>query len=140
MIEGNHQDVYQSNSQDYGLTKLGKDFALAFRGAGQLKAVADGELHPLLDSSLDIVSNITGRPAFNATGNFKNLAAVAKAGGSVDRVIRTRIMLTDITRWRAAARAHGESFGDIRPACTFVQVGGFIDPEWLVEVEMDCVV
>jgi enamine deaminase RidA (YjgF/YER057c/UK114 family) len=47
-------------------------------------------------------------------------------------------MLIDIDRWREAARAHGEFFGDIRPACTFVGVARFIDPEWLVEVEIDC--
>jgi enamine deaminase RidA (YjgF/YER057c/UK114 family) len=66
--------------------------------------------------------------------------AVAEAGGAMTNVIRTRIMLTDISGWREAARAHGEVFRDIRPACTFVQVSGFIDPDWLVEVEADCIV
>jgi enamine deaminase RidA (YjgF/YER057c/UK114 family) len=47
-------------------------------------------------------------------------------------------MLTDMDRWPEAARAHGEVFGDIRPACTFVGVARFIDPEWLVEIEVDC--
>jgi enamine deaminase RidA (YjgF/YER057c/UK114 family) len=65
--------------------------------------------------------------------------AVAEAGGTVANIVRTRIMLTDISRWREAARAHGEVFGEIRPACTFVQVSGFIDPTWLVEIEADCV-
>lgn len=50
------------------------------------------------------------------------------------------MMLTDITRWEEAARAHGERFADVRPACTFVEVSRFIDPEWLVEVEIDAVV
>lgn len=67
-------------------------------------------------------------------------AAVEGAGGSVDHVVRTRIMMTDITQWRDAARAHGEVFGAARPACTFVQVSGFIDPAWLVELEADAVV
>ena len=48
-------------------------------------------------------------------------------------------MLTDITTWREAARAHGEVFGEARPACTFVQVAGFIDPDCLVEREADAV-
>lgn len=48
-------------------------------------------------------------------------------------------MLTDISRWREAARAHGEVFANIRPACTFVEVSRFIDSEWLVELELDCV-
>ena len=66
-------------------------------------------------------------------------AALAEAGVSLEQVTRTRIMLTDIARWREAAEAHGEVFGGIRPACTFVGVRGFIDPEWLVEVEADAV-
>jgi enamine deaminase RidA (YjgF/YER057c/UK114 family) len=49
-------------------------------------------------------------------------------------------MLTDVTRWKEAARAHGKHFSDIRPACTFVQVVSFIDPKWLVEVEADAIV
>ncbi|MFE6719074.1 RidA family protein [Streptomyces albidoflavus] len=66
--------------------------------------------------------------------------ALAEAGASLADVTRTRMMLTDITRWEEAARAHGERFADVRPACTFVEVSRFIDPEWLVEVEVDAVV
>lgn len=66
--------------------------------------------------------------------------AIEEAGGSLADVVRTRVMLTDVTRWREAARAHGEFFGAIRPACTFVEVKGFIDRDWLVETEADCVV
>jgi enamine deaminase RidA (YjgF/YER057c/UK114 family) len=66
-------------------------------------------------------------------------AAVREAGLSLEDVVRTRIMLTDMKTWREAARAHGEFFAGIKPACTFVQVVGFIDPGWLVEVEADCV-
>lgn len=47
-------------------------------------------------------------------------------------------MLVDISRWREAARAHGESFSNVKPACTFVEVKGFIDRDWLVEIEVDC--
>jgi enamine deaminase RidA (YjgF/YER057c/UK114 family) len=64
--------------------------------------------------------------------------AIENAGGRLEDVVRTRIMLTDISCWREAARAHGEYFGDIRPACTFVQVSRFIEPDWLVEMEADC--
>jgi enamine deaminase RidA (YjgF/YER057c/UK114 family) len=49
-------------------------------------------------------------------------------------------MLTDMSRWREAARAHAERFAQVRPACTFVEVSGFIDPAWLVEFEVDAVV
>lgn len=65
--------------------------------------------------------------------------AVADAGLSMGSVVRTRVMLTDISRWEEAARAHGEYFSTIRPACTFVEVKGLINPEWLVELEADCV-
>jgi len=69
-----------------------------------------------------------------------SILAVEQAGGSVTDIIRTRIMLTDITRWKEAAEAHGQIFSTIKPACTFVQVSRFIDLEWLVETELDCVV
>lgn len=65
--------------------------------------------------------------------------AIEEAGCALDQVVRTRIMLTDIDRWRDAAKAHGEVFGAIRPASTFVQVSRFIDPDWMVEIEADCV-
>ncbi|HEX7219276.1 MAG TPA: RidA family protein [Burkholderiales bacterium] len=65
--------------------------------------------------------------------------AIAKAGLGLDSVIRTRVMLTDISRWEEAARAHGEVFGEIRPASTFVEVKGLIERGWLVEIEADCV-
>ncbi len=66
------------------------------------------------------------------------LQAIQEAGGSKKDVIRTRIMLTDASIWKEAAKAHGEVFCDIKPACTFVEVKGFIDPRWLVETEADC--
>ncbi len=66
--------------------------------------------------------------------------ALNDAGAGLGDVIRTRVMLTDIATWKDAGRAHGEFFGDIRPACTFVEVKGFIDPLWLVELEADAVV
>ena len=66
--------------------------------------------------------------------------AIEEAGGQLENVIRARIMLTDISTWREAAQAHGERFSNIKPVCTFVEVSGFIDPAWKVEVETDCLV
>jgi enamine deaminase RidA (YjgF/YER057c/UK114 family) len=66
--------------------------------------------------------------------------ALGQVGASVDHVIRTRVMLTDMSRWEEAGRAHGERFGAVRPASTFVEVTGFIDPSWLIEIEADAVV
>ena len=65
------------------------------------------------------------------------LRAVEQAGGTAASVLRTRILLVDIATWRDAARAHGEVFGEIRPACTFVEISRLIDPAWLVETEAD---
>jgi len=65
--------------------------------------------------------------------------AIGNAGLGLDSVIRTRVMLTDIARWQEAARAHGEVFGAIKPASTFVEVKGLIDKGWLVEIEADCI-
>lgn len=66
--------------------------------------------------------------------------ALEKVDASIEDTIRTRIMLTDINHWKEAAKAHSEIFKDIKPVCTFVEVKGFINPEWLVEIEMDCVI
>jgi len=66
--------------------------------------------------------------------------AIIKAGGQLENVIRTRIYLKDISIWEQAAKAHGEYFSDIRPACTFVEIKGLIRDDWLVETEADCVV
>ncbi|TMO56779.1 RidA family protein [Pseudoalteromonas phenolica] len=69
-----------------------------------------------------------------------SIGAIEEAGGNISDVIRTRIMLTDISQWEEAAKAHGELFSAIKPACTFVEVSRFIDEQWLVETEIDCVV
>jgi enamine deaminase RidA (YjgF/YER057c/UK114 family) len=65
--------------------------------------------------------------------------AIEDAGGNLENVIRTRIMLVDISTWEKAAQAHGEVFSGIRPACTFVEISGLINNDWLVETEADCV-
>ncbi|MBX3378054.1 MAG: RidA family protein [Phycisphaeraceae bacterium] len=69
----------------------------------------------------------------------KIAAAIEQAGGSIRDVVRTRIYVTDIARWEAVGRAHGEVFGDIRPASTMVEVSRLIDPAMLVEIEAEAV-
>lgn len=69
-----------------------------------------------------------------------SLRAIAAAGGTAADVVRTRLILTDISTWKDAARAHAEVFGEVRPVTTMVAVAGFVDPDWLVETEMDCVI
>ena len=68
------------------------------------------------------------------------LAAVAEAGGRPDEIIRTRVYLTDRDDADAVSRAHGEIFGEIRPAATMVVVAGLLDPRWKVEIEAEAVV
>jgi len=67
-------------------------------------------------------------------------AALRGLGGSLDDVVRTRIFTSDITKWPEIAKAHKEYFGTARPANTTVQVSGFIDPDILVEVEVEAAV
>jgi len=64
---------------------------------------------------------------------------IEKAGGKLENVTRTRILLKDMKKWQEAAKAHGEYFSKIQPACTFVEVSGFVNPEWLIEIEADAV-
>jgi enamine deaminase RidA (YjgF/YER057c/UK114 family) len=66
--------------------------------------------------------------------------ALEKAGASLQHVVRTRTLLVRIEDWQSVGAVHGDFFGQIRPANTVMQVSGFIDPEWLVEIEADAVV
>lgn len=65
--------------------------------------------------------------------------ALEKAGAGLEHVIRTRMFLTDAAHWEEIGKAHGEAFGDIRPASTMVEVSGLLDPDWLVEIEADAI-
>ncbi|HEX8010358.1 MAG TPA: RidA family protein [Casimicrobiaceae bacterium] len=65
--------------------------------------------------------------------------ALASGGSGLADVVRTRIYVTNIGQWEEVARAHGEAFGDIRPACAMVEVARLIDPALLVEIEADAV-
>ncbi|MGE2814701.1 RidA family protein [Mycobacterium heidelbergense] len=66
--------------------------------------------------------------------------ALQQAGAELTDVIRTRIYVTDIARWREVAAVHAEVFGEVRPAATMIEVAALIAPELLVEIEADAYV
>ena len=87
------------------------------------KVVAPGDLHAQTVRCIEIVA-----------------AALAELGAGLADVRRTRVFVTDIARWEDVARAHREAFGANPPAATMVQVSRLIDPDMLVEIEVDATV
>jgi enamine deaminase RidA (YjgF/YER057c/UK114 family) len=66
--------------------------------------------------------------------------ALQNAGAELTDVVRTRMYVTDISKWQEAAKAHAEFFGTIKPATTLVEVSGLIDPDMLIEIEASAVI
>ena len=67
-------------------------------------------------------------------------AALERAGARLEHVVRTRMYVRNVGDWEAIGRVHGEYFGSIRPASTMVEVSGLVDPQMLVEIEVDAYV
>ena len=99
------------------------------------------------------VITITGTVGVNADGSYPAgvgaqarrafeiiQAAVEALGGKLTDVVRTRMFVTDISKWEDLGRAHGELFGEIRPSTTMVEVTKLIDTQALVEIEADAIV
>ncbi len=96
---------------------------------------------------------VTGTVGINADGTYcselsaqtrRSLeiirAAIEGLGGKLEHVIRTRIYVTDVSKWEEVARVHGEVFAEIRPATTIVEVARLIDHDAKIEIEADAYV
>ena len=111
---------------------------------GYSRAVRVGRIvHVAGTTALDASGRLVGKGDARAqtVQTLANIAAaLERAGARLRDVVRTRLYVTDISRWEEIGRAHGEVFRDIRPASTMVEVRGLVDPDMLVEIEAEAIV
>jgi len=109
---------------------------------GYSRAVRVGNVVEVAGTTAQDGDEVTGADAYAQTKRAleKIGEALAAAGASFADVVRTRLFVTDISQWEAVGRAHGEVFGDIRPASSMVEVKALIDPRMLVEIEATAII
>lgn len=125
--------------------------------AGRRCASSGSKWEPIMGYSRAVRAGnliaVTGSVGVNADGTYAKAvgqqaarslqivrAAIEALGGKLEHVIRTRMYVTDVSRWEEVARVHGEVFKDVRPATTIVEVARLIDAEALIEIEADAIV
>jgi enamine deaminase RidA (YjgF/YER057c/UK114 family) len=125
--------------------------------AGRKTASSGSKWEPLMGYSRAVRAGnwiaVTGSVGISADGTYsKSLgdqtrrslaiirAAVESLGGRMENVIRTRMYVTDVSKWEEVAKVHGEVFAEIRPATTIVEVTRLIDGDAQIEIEADAVV
>ena len=123
---------------------------------GRKCASSGSKWEPLMGYSRAVRSGnliaVTGTVGVNADGTYSKSmdeqaarslaiiqAAIEALGGKIENVIRTRMYVTDVSKWEEVAKVHGSVFGDIRPATTIVEVPRLIDGDALIEIEADAV-
>ena len=127
------------------------------RANGVRTASSGSKWEPIMGYSRAVRSGshiaVTGTVGVNADGTYaksmgeqtrRSLAIIAAAlealGADIKHVIRTRLFVTDVSKWEEVARVHGEVFADIRPATSILQVAKLIDSDALIEIEADAIV
>ena len=125
--------------------------------AGRRCASSGSKWEPIMGYSRAVRSGnviaVTGTVGINADGTYspsmeaqarRSLAiiraAIESLGGRLEHVIRTRMFVTDVSRWQEVAKAHGEVFSEIRPATSILEVAKLIDADALIEIEADAFV
>jgi enamine deaminase RidA (YjgF/YER057c/UK114 family) len=109
---------------------------------GYSRVVVRGEA-AWVSGCTSVVDGVVTHPGDAGAQTRQALATIAssleRAGFTLGDVVRTRMFVTDISRWEEIGRVHGEVFGDIRPATAMLEVSGLLDPAMLVEIEADAV-
>ena len=125
--------------------------------AGRQCASSGAKWEPLMGYSRAVRSGnviaVTGCVGINTDGTYPKTvgeqtarslaiiqAAIEALGGKIEHVIRTRMYVTDVSKWEEVARVHGSVFAEIRPATTIVEVPRLIDGDAVIEIEADCII
>jgi enamine deaminase RidA (YjgF/YER057c/UK114 family) len=125
--------------------------------AGRQCASSGAKWEPVMGYSRAVRSGnviaVTGCVGINADGTYPKTvgeqtarslaiirAAVEALGGTLEHIIRTRMFVTDVSKWEEVAREHGSVFKDIRPATTIVEISKLIDADAYIEIEADAIV